>query len=214
MPYIYKITNQINEKVYIGKTLETIEKRWKQHLYDSKKDTHKNRPIYRAINKYGVENFTIEQIEKCLEKDINDRERFWIESYNSFKDGYNATIGGDGKAYIDRSQVISLYNKGYTCKEIGQIMSIDAGTVSKILKNNNIKVISGQELARLKKSKPVLLIDDTNNFKRSFSCIKDAAKYLKEEGIASGDIKGITVHIRQVCNKKRKSAYGYKWTWI
>ena len=98
MPYIYKITNDINKKIYIGKTVETIEKRWKEHIKDSKKKTSENRPLYRAINKYGIEHFSIEEIEEVQDQFLlSDRERFWIEYFGSFKNGYNATIGGDGK---------------------------------------------------------------------------------------------------------------------
>lgn len=55
MAFIYKITNLVNGKVYIGKTEETIEKRFRQHLSESNKDRCKNRPLYRAIRKYGKE---------------------------------------------------------------------------------------------------------------------------------------------------------------
>ena len=60
MPYIYKITNDINNKVYIGKTLSTIDKRWKEHQRDSQKRRCEQRPLYSAIRKYGIEHFHIE----------------------------------------------------------------------------------------------------------------------------------------------------------
>ena len=63
MPYIYKITNKINNKVYIGKTLGTIENRWKSHIRDSKRTHCEKRPLYSAFEKYGVENFIIEEVE-------------------------------------------------------------------------------------------------------------------------------------------------------
>ena len=64
MGFIYKIINNINDKVYIGKTDFSIEKRWAEHKKDSQKDL-KNRPLYRAMNKYGIENFSIEIVEEC-----------------------------------------------------------------------------------------------------------------------------------------------------
>ena len=57
--YIYLIENKINEKKYIGKTYLNIEKRWKQHCNDSKRF---NRPLYQAMKKYGIENFSINQL--------------------------------------------------------------------------------------------------------------------------------------------------------
>lgn len=109
MSYIYKITNNINGKIYIGKTMRSIKQRWKEHLANIKKEECKNRPLYRAINKYGVENFSIEKIEECSDIILSDREKYWIEYYNSFKNGYNATQGGDSSPYIDRKLVIETY---------------------------------------------------------------------------------------------------------
>jgi len=61
MPYIYVITNDVNEKQYVGKTLETIDKRFKQHIRDRNRDEYRNRPLYRAMNKYGVDHFTVSE---------------------------------------------------------------------------------------------------------------------------------------------------------
>lgn len=74
MAYIYKITNTINNKLYIGKTVNTIEKRFNQHKNESKTERSKKRPLYRAINKYGIENFEIEIIEECNYDILNERE--------------------------------------------------------------------------------------------------------------------------------------------
>ena len=65
MAFIYKITNDINAKVYIGKTLGRIKKRWKEHLKDCKRRKNENRPLYTAMRKYGTEHFKITLIEEC-----------------------------------------------------------------------------------------------------------------------------------------------------
>ena len=75
MGYIYKIVNDINNKIYIGKTEYSIEKRFQEHINDSKKK-YKNRPLYDAINKYGIKHFKIEQIEECQNQDLNKREKY------------------------------------------------------------------------------------------------------------------------------------------
>lgn len=100
MAGIYKITNKINNKIYIGMTTKDIEVRWKQHLKVSKSKNDRNhRAIHKAILKYGVENFTFE---KLHETDIIDLDHLkeleikYIKEYNSFKNGYNLTKGGDG----------------------------------------------------------------------------------------------------------------------
>ena len=60
MSYIYKIINDINDKVYIGQTSYSLETRFKEHLYKVNLD----RPLYRAMRKYGIDNFHIEEIVK------------------------------------------------------------------------------------------------------------------------------------------------------
>ena len=71
MGYIYKITNLINGKIYIGQTRFNVQRRFHQHLYEAKKG-ELNFPLYSAIRKYGEENFKIECIEEMLKiiKDI------------------------------------------------------------------------------------------------------------------------------------------------
>ena len=86
---IYKITNKINGKVYIGQSVD-IGRRWRQHM-TAEDDSY----FHKAIQKYGVENFEWEVIEQCKKKDLDEREIYWIEYYDSFNKGYNCTKGGD-----------------------------------------------------------------------------------------------------------------------
>lgn len=92
---IYKITNQVNNKVYIGLTTETLQKRWSGHLQAYK--TCK-RHLYESMRKYGIENFTIEEIDKADSfKELGELERKYIKKYNSQNPdkGYNLTAGGE-----------------------------------------------------------------------------------------------------------------------
>lgn len=109
MGYIYKITNDINDKVYIGKTEFDIEKRFKEHCRDAFKERNEKRPLYNAMNKYGIEHFKIEEIEQC--NNIEKREKYWIEYYDSYNNGYNATLGGDGKTLINYDSVVKNLKK-------------------------------------------------------------------------------------------------------
>ena len=114
MAIIYKITNQINGKVYIGETLkDSIDVRWKEHKRDRTKRKNEKRPLYDAMNKYGIENFTIEEIDRCKAEEVQTYERYWINKYRSyigFEDcnGYNATLGGDGTNYADYELIFQL----------------------------------------------------------------------------------------------------------
>ena len=87
---IYRVTNKINGKVYIGQSVD-IGRRWRQHM-TAEDDIY----FHKAIQKYGVENFEWEVIEQCKKKDLDEREIYWIEYYDSFNKGYNCTKGGDG----------------------------------------------------------------------------------------------------------------------
>ena len=87
---IYKVTNKVNGKVYIGQSVD-ISRRWCEHM-NAKDDIY----FHKAIQKYGVENFEWEVIEQCKKKDLDERESYWIEYYDSFNKGYNCTKGGEG----------------------------------------------------------------------------------------------------------------------
>ena len=89
--WIYKITNIQNNKVYIGQTIRPIKDRFNRHINDALNniiDTH----FARAIRKYGRENFQIEIIDTAQsQNELNEKERYWIQYYNSVKEGYNET---------------------------------------------------------------------------------------------------------------------------
>lgn len=203
MPYIYKITNQINKKIYIGKTLETIEERWRQHIKDSKRVRIEKRPLYSAFNKYGIDNFTIEIVEECSVKEIDERERYWIEYFRSFKEGYNATLGGDGRAYCDYDLIYTLFKQGLNLKEISKKLGYGTDTCSKALKTFGITKEQVINNGRDKIRKSIIQLDkDTEEIIQVFPSLKAAFASLGKQ--SSG-------HIAEVCKGKRKTAYGYKW---
>lgn len=214
MPYIYKITNDINGKIYIGKTLNTIRERWEEHCNDYQRRRCEKRPLYFAMNKYGIEHFHIELVEECSDKEINERERYWIEYYGSFKYGYNATLGGDGKNYIDYDLVVALYKENQNMSEVAKKLNILPETVSKILKNRNILTLTSQEVTARKTSKPIQAFDINNNYLFSFGSVNDASRFLLKKGLAKGPINGVTARLGQVANGKRKTAYKMKWKWL
>ena len=83
MGYIYKITNNINGKIYIGKTnFLKPEDRWKQHLREAKRKRCEKRPLYSAINKYGKDNFNFEVVEQT--DNTEEREKFWIYNLRTY----------------------------------------------------------------------------------------------------------------------------------
>ena len=202
MPYIYKIVNNINGKIYIGKTTETIEKRWKEHVLDSKREKIKNRPLYAAFNKYGVENFSIEAIEEVTEVELlNEREKFWIEYFGSFKNGYNATTGGDGKVYIDYEAIWKLWQKNYSQIQIADLLKCSPATVNKVLLIHQVSKKERLLRGQLSQACGVIQLTLENKPINYFFSMQQAQ-----------DVTGIAKqHIGQVCNGKRKTAGGFKW---
>lgn len=87
---IYRITNKVNGKCYVGQTIQGLEKRWRGHCKASK---HGTTYLSNAIQKYGSESFAVELLEETTTEHLNDRERYWIAK---LKPAYNMTEGGEG----------------------------------------------------------------------------------------------------------------------
>ena len=125
---IYKITNLINGKIYIGQTVKSLEKRWKNHLASSKKS---NYPIHLAIKKYGQENFSREILFECsTQEELNSQELKNALELNSFApNGYNLAAGdGKGKWSEETKKKMSLAKKG---KPMPEDQKIRLRTLSK-----------------------------------------------------------------------------------
>ena len=204
MGYIYLITNQINNKKYVGKTTKSIKERWEEHLKDSKKEKCEIRPLYRAIRKYGIENFTIEEIEKCNIISLSEKEQYWIKYYNTYEDGYNATLGGDGSILLDYDEIIKVYLTTHNASEVARVLGCCKDSVYKILKANDIPIYSAGDVTKIKTSKRVAQYDKNGNFIKEYPSYSDAE-------LAMGNTQR---HICDVANGKRKSAYGFIWRWI
>ena len=91
--YIYKITNKINGKSYIGQTTD-YQRRFREHRNKGYGE-EPNKPLYNAFDKYGINNFDFEVIEDLTEN-YNEREKYWIQYYNTLlPNGYNVEPGGE-----------------------------------------------------------------------------------------------------------------------
>jgi group I intron endonuclease len=116
MALVYKVTNNLNGKVYIGYTTRTLKQRWAEHSAPSRVTT----VLHKAIKKYGKENFSIEEVfvSSCI-KTILDKEKELISQYNSFNSGgYNATFGGEASIPTKATCAkISAAKKGHAVSE-------------------------------------------------------------------------------------------------
>lgn len=91
---VYKITNNLNHKCYIGISTD-IESRWEQHKNPYNWNRESSKLLYKAFQKYGLENFSFDIIEQCEVSQLGEKEEFYIAYYNSYKNGYNMTAGGE-----------------------------------------------------------------------------------------------------------------------
>lgn len=142
--FIYKITNTINSKSYIGQTIQNVKERFYQHCATKCSKAVSNMAIHRAIKKYGKSNFTVEVIEEIDSANLNDRERYWIKYYNSYNNGYNSTKGGqDGcKPFkdLDVESIIKEYNTGKSLRTLGTIFKVDKQTIKDLLIRHNVEL--------------------------------------------------------------------------
>lgn len=98
---IYKITNKINGRIYIGQTTQPLNQRWKEHC----KMTSHCYALNSAIKKYGREAFSIEVIQICENReDLNNTEKYYIDWHNCLApNGYNLTTGGDSTKWSEET---------------------------------------------------------------------------------------------------------------
>ena len=218
MAYIYKITNTINGKAYVGQTLYSVEKRFAEHVQDSIKSTHSKRPLYKAMLKYGYSAFTIEVIEELANDSelLNAREIYWISRLHTFcKDplgpGYNATLGGGSKMLYDRQAIIEYLRNNNCVKDASLVFNCSKDTIVDIAKAANIQVKSSNELIKELYSQSIEIYDLHNNLVDIVSSSHVAEQWIRDRGISNAKGGAIRTHIVEVCRHKRKTAYGFIW---
>lgn len=102
---IYKIQNLINNKIYIGQSIE-IERRWQKHL-----TANDNFLIHKALKKYGKENFIFSIVEECDQSQLDEKEQYWIQYYNSIlPNGYNMIQGGSNGVGLSKGLKVIQYS--------------------------------------------------------------------------------------------------------
>lgn len=207
MGYIYCITNLINSKRYVGKTTTTIEERWKEHCQDSQRERCEKRPLYSAFNKYGIENFKIEELEYIDNNNLlSDRELYWIKELETYgSKGYNASRGGDGKLLYDHNEIIELARLGYTSSQISEKIGCCKDIIYKVLKSNNVKL-------RNNSSKLIAQFDLAGNYIQTFFGSGEAQQWLIDKGITTN--KNAKAHIKRCCCNKEPQCYGYIWKYL
>lgn len=226
---IYKITNDINSKLYIGQTTKTLEERIKSHRnsFVSGKDTH----LYRAMRKYGWEKFHFHIIVEVDDQEtLNELEAFYISKYDTIRNGYNMARGGSinimysdviRQKHDDVMRSPEVRNK--ISKSMKRSYALRGGQTPEhrahLSKNKKALYASEKgELVRQKfrksfklseahfralndaKNKAVYCMDESGNFVVEFPRVKDAAIWWQTNGYDTSK------YVRNVCDQIKKSA--------
>lgn len=221
---VYKITNTINNEVYIGQTIHDIEIRWRVHNSQHSGCTR----LKEALNRYGKENFTIEVIETvgCIDR-LNERENYYIEFYRSLSPlGYNLKVGGNNRRMSEETKKrISRGNTGKTRTQevkdklsrakVGKKRSLSAR--KNLSEYNKNKKLSASWKENISKSKmgvkhpktPFNVFDEDNNLIGTWTNKAECSRILniKRSGIYQSlkyktDYDGLTFKYKEVYNRQ------------
>lgn len=205
---LYIVTNDINDKVYIGKTYAPISKRWDRHLHDALYSYIViQTKFYRALRKYGPEHFTIEPIAQFEQGILEQKEIEYIAKYDSYYNGYNSTLGGDGyKLYnidVDEEKtIVEAYKIGCSVKDIKEKYRCSDRVIYDILLRNNVETTT---------SIKVVMYDKDFNIQTIFESMEGARKYIEDNTVyASTDNRNFYRLVHKACNVGN-IAYGHRW---
>jgi len=205
---IYKITNKINGKCYIGKSVD-IHHRWISHKSDSRLieeggDTY---AVHCAIRKYGIKNFSFEIIEKCMPEQLEEKEKIWIKYYNSYDTGYNETYGGEGGLKYDYHYIYKLWNEGFTNKEICEKLKCGDQVVTRAFRLYDVSEEEVRSRSNHCQKKPIVAIDIlTNQPLKVFSSVRECCIFF------NNNLKQIGGLFKSLHNPYRWE--GYYWEYL
>lgn len=200
MGCIYIIKNTVNDKVYIGQTIQALDARWRAHLYRAR--TSGNTKLYINMRKVGLNNFYIERIDEAYTvEELNRLEKYYIEMYDSIKNGYNTSEGGDrleSRLSEHTENILLDYICGFSSIDIAKIYKCSDETILNILKANCVEIRHNNEL-------DILCIETGEHYK-SYT---DAARFIIDRGLSeSSNLYTVSGAISRAVSKHTK-AYSY-----
>jgi len=205
MGYIYIIRNDITDKVYIGQTKRTIEKRWEEHCKYALELDSKSK-IYTAMKEIGLEHFNIAPIEEVEDvQERNKREIYWIAYYDSFENGYNSTRGGGCFDWSIASRlelydkILELRKENKSYADIRTILHCGPGIITSALRYYGI--IPQEKKSKTKEIYKINL--KTGKIIAKYSSLVEAAK--------NSEVREF--QISDAANGRAKTADGFAWCW-
>lgn len=173
---VYKITNKVNNKIYIGITSKGLSARWKEHLYNAEHGCPFK--LHNAIRKYGKENFSIELIDFCNSwEELEEKEKQYISEYNTLSDefGYNMTEGGDGTIgrYVTEETREKIRQKAIG-REINEKTRAKLSEAARVRTEGREAYWNSGKIGENRK-KPVLQYTKEGNFIKEFGGVNEAA---------------------------------------
>lgn len=96
--------------------------------------------MYKAFKKYGIDNFDFSEIEQVPNELLDEREKYWIQQYNSYLEGYNSTLGGRLVELYnwDIEEILELYHQYKSARKVAEILSCDHSTIDRLLNAEHI----------------------------------------------------------------------------
>lgn len=210
---VYKIINKINGKMYIGSSIN-LKKRKTDHFKPYRINRLKHLPIYEAMIEFGRDNFKFEVIEECSEKDLLERENYYLDKYKTYENGYNVSSKAitmhDEKLFDENAERLrKMNNKNWADEEYRKQMSKANSDLQKErLKNPEYLAEKSKQLKKYTDSikKPVGKYDKQGNLIATYEGVRDAER---KTGINSQQISAVALG-----KPRRKSAGGYVWKYL
>ncbi len=231
--FIYKITNIINNKIYIGQTIQNPRSRWSRHKYNSRVGS--TEPLYNAIRKYGDHSFIFEVIcQSFTLENLNYLEEYFISLYKSTEKsfGYNILSGGNNRTHQPESNLknrlahlgkktsedtknkISLKNKGQIPWNIGLSgYSMPDGHGTNVSKSLTGKKKSKEHKEKLSIARKEYYQSNPHHNNKLVICL-NTGKIYKSVQEAANEFKCKNAHIARVCRNERNAHKGFKFQYI